>query len=155
MTESLEQIASTRLHPWMYFLRAHAVIVRELSADLVREHDLTINDYEVLLFLSHAPERRMRRVDLAASVVVTASGIPRIVQGLEPDGLVSSVTCVDDSRVSYACLTDEGLERFRAARETHLEGVERLFLGRFEDAEREQLAGLLGRLPGNEPELFA
>jgi DNA-binding MarR family transcriptional regulator len=145
-----EELGATRLHAWMVFVRGHSVIMRELSAELVREHGLTINDYEVLLYLAGAPERRMRRVDLAASVLVTASGITRILQGLEREGLVESLDCDQDRRVTYACLTDAGLQRFRAARTTHLEGVDRLFLDRFDPAERELLGRLLLRLPGND-----
>jgi DNA-binding MarR family transcriptional regulator len=145
-----EQPTRERLLPWMSFLRGHALIMRQLSADLVNEHALTINDYEVLLYLSNAPDRRMRRVDLAQSVLVTASGITRILQGLERDGFVESRTCDRDARVSYACLTESGLEKLRAARRTHLDGVSRLFLERFEDDELETLAELLARLPGND-----
>ena len=125
------------------------MIMRELSAELVRGHGLTINDYEVLLFLSKAPERRMRRVDLANSVLVTASGITRILQGLERDGLVASEQCESDRRVTYACLTDDGYERFAAARATHLDGVRRLFLDRVDDEEHEVLARVLRRLGGS------
>jgi DNA-binding MarR family transcriptional regulator len=138
-----------RLFPWMNFLRGHAVIMRELSAELVQDHGLTINDYEVLLHLSNAPERMMRRVDLAASVLVTASGITRILQGLEREGLVESRNCDKDARVSYACLTAAGLEKLTEARQTHLEGVRRLFLDRFSENELETLGELVARLPGN------
>jgi DNA-binding MarR family transcriptional regulator len=138
-----------RLVPWMNFLRGHAVIMRELSAELVRDHGLTINDYEVLLYLSNAPDRMMRRVDLAASVLVTASGITRILQGLEREGLVESRNCPKDARVSYACLTEPGLEKLTEARRTHLEGVRRLFLDCFSDEELETLGELVARLPGN------
>jgi DNA-binding MarR family transcriptional regulator len=140
------------LRSWTAFVRASAVIMRRLSSELVRDHGLTINDYEVLLFLERAPDRMMRRVDLAARVVVTASGITRILQGLEREGLVSKATCPTDARVSYACLTDAGHQRFLAARRSHLEGVARLFLDRFDEQERGTLAELLERLPGNEPE---
>jgi DNA-binding MarR family transcriptional regulator len=143
--------AGQRLVPWMNFLRGHAVIMRELSAELVRDHGLTINDYEVLLYLSNAPDRMMRRVDLAASVLVTASGITRILQGLERDGLVESRNCPNDARVSYACLTAAGLEKFTSARRTHLEGVARLFVDRFSADELAALGELMLRLPGNEP----
>jgi DNA-binding MarR family transcriptional regulator len=125
--------------------------MRDLSAELVRDHGLTINDYEVLLYLSNAPDRMMRRVDLAASVLVTASGITRILQGLEREGFVESKNCPNDARVSYACLTAAGAAKLAQARLTHLEGVRRLFLDRFSDAELERLGELFLRLPGNEP----
>ena len=133
----------------MRFLRAHAAVTRELSVELEREHGLTINDYEVLLHLSRAPERMMRRVDLAQSVILTASGITRLLDGLERAGFVCKVRCETDGRVSYAHLTDAGLEQLRAAARTHLAGVRRLYLDRFDEDERAAIAELLGRLPGN------
>lgn len=139
-----------RLLPWMNFVRGHALIMRELSEELVHEHGLSINDYEVLLYLSNAPEHRLRRVDLASSVLVTASGITRILQSLERDGYVESRTCPKDGRVSWACLTEAGLAKVRAARATHLDGVRRLFLDRFSDDELATLGDLLLRLPGND-----
>jgi DNA-binding MarR family transcriptional regulator len=137
------------LVPWVSFVRGHALIMRQLSAELVREHGLTINDYEVLLYLSNAPDRMMRRVDLAASVLVTASGITRILQSLVREGLVENKTCASDARVSYACLTDAGAAKLLEARVTHLDGVRRLYLDRFDEVERATLGGLLDRLPGN------
>src|SRR3954470_3865527 len=95
-----------RLDGWVAFLKAHAAITRELSAQLQREHDLTLNDYEVLLHLSHAEGGMMRRVDLAQQVLLTASGITRLLEGLERAGFVRKESCSSDARVSYAALTD-------------------------------------------------
>jgi DNA-binding MarR family transcriptional regulator len=96
-----------QLEGWVSFLRAHAAITRELSAQLQREHGLTLNDYEVLLHLSHAEDGRMRRVDLAQQILLTASGITRLLEGLERAGYVAKETCASDARVSYAKVTDE------------------------------------------------
>ena len=121
--------------------------MRQLSGELVREHGLTINDYEVLLYLANAPDRRMRRVDLATSVLVTASGITRILQGLEREGLVESATCASDGRVSL-CLPDR--RRVRALRRRRARRISTassgLFLNRLDSAERELLARVLCRL---------
>ncbi len=97
-----------QLDGWISFLRAHAAITRELSAQLQREHGLTLNDYEVLLHLSHAEGERLRRVDLAERVLLTASGITRLLEGLEQAGYVCKETCASDARVSYAKLTERG-----------------------------------------------
>jgi DNA-binding MarR family transcriptional regulator len=132
---------------WVSFLRAHAAITRELSAQLQREHGLTLNDYEVLLHLSHADGARLRRVDLAESVVLTASGITRLLEGLEQAGFVCKEHCASDARVTYAKLTDAGSEKLRAAAETHLRGIDELFLSRYSGSELTALAELLGRLP--------
>src|SRR3954468_21633709 len=93
--------APPQLESWIAFLRSHAAITRELSAQLQREHGLTLNDYEVLLHLSHAEDGRLRRVDLAERVVLTASGITRLLDGLERGGFVAKDTCASDARVSY------------------------------------------------------
>ena len=136
-----------RLAPWVSFLRAHSAITRQLNADLLNAHGLTLNDYEVLLLLSRAEGHRMRRVDLAQSVVLTASGITRLLDGLERAGYVEKDSCASDARVSYAKLTEAGDAKLRAAAETHIGGVEDLFTGRFSDDELETLTSLLGRLP--------
>jgi DNA-binding MarR family transcriptional regulator len=139
--------SSTGLEPWIAFLRAHSAITRQLNADLLTDHGLTLNDYEVLLVLSRAEGRRMRRVDLAESVVLTASGITRLLDGLERAGYVEKERCSTDLRVSYAKLTVAGHAKVREAAGTHLRGVNELFVGRFSVAELEALAELLGRLP--------
>jgi DNA-binding MarR family transcriptional regulator len=135
------------LTSWVTFLRAHTAITREMSSELQREHGLTLRDYEVLLHLSRAEYGMMRRVDLAQSILLTASGITRLLEGLERSGYVEKATCESDARVSYAKLTDEGREKLRAASITHVRGVEELFTGRYSDSELETLARLLGRLP--------
>jgi DNA-binding MarR family transcriptional regulator len=136
-----------KLEGWVTFLRAHAAITRELSAQLQREHNLTLNDYEVLLLLSHADGGRLRRVDLANKILLTASGITRLLDGLEKSGYVCKDTCASDARVSYAKITDEGLEKLRAAGVTHLRGIDDLFLSRYSGSELTTLAELLARLP--------
>src|SRR4051812_26716939 len=136
-----------RLDGWVAFLKAHAAITRELSAQLQREHDLTLNDYEVLLHLSHAEHGMLRRVDLANQVVLTASGITRLLDGLERAGYVCKETCGSDARVSYAKLTDAGRAKLGAAADTHLRGVDELFVSRYSGSELTTLAELLTRLP--------
>ena len=136
----------TELEPWVRFLHAHATIVGELSTELVAEHGLTINDYEVLLRLSRADGRRMRRVDIAQEVLLSPSGITRLLEGLEKSGYVERQTCESDLRVVYACLTDAGMRKLREAGNTHRAGIARVFLDRFDEDERAVLAELLGRL---------
>ncbi len=137
------------LAPWVRFLRAHATLTRELNARLIAEHGLTLNDYEVLLQLAHAPDRQLRRVDLAQRVLLTASGITRLLEGLERAGFVERGTCASDGRVSYAVLTADGLAKLREAADTHLEDVHALFFERFSAAELGTLSDLLGRVSGD------
>src|SRR5215210_7339812 len=136
------------LSAWARLLRAHSMSTRCLSAELLAEHGFTINDYEALLHLSHAEGGRMRRVDLAERLLLTASGVTRLLDGLEAAGLVGKDTCASDRRVTYAVLTPAGLERLAAASDSHVAGVRALFEDCFTAEELEQLAELLGRLPG-------
>jgi DNA-binding MarR family transcriptional regulator len=136
-----------RLAAWASFLRAHSAVTRQLNADLLASHGLTLNDFEVLMLLSHAEDGMMRRVDLADRVVLTASGITRLLDGLERAGLVEKASCAADARVSYAKLTEAGGRRLAEAAVTHRGGVDELFMGRFSHGELDTLAELLGRLP--------
>ena len=132
---------------WVALLRAHASSIRRFNAELVGEHGLTLNDYEVLLHLSHAEGRRLRRVDLAERVLLTPSGITRLLEGLERCGYVERASCASDARVTYAQLTEEGEAKLRAAAETHVAGIHAFFRERFSKDEVKALGGLLERLP--------
>jgi DNA-binding MarR family transcriptional regulator len=138
---------NTKLDAWVSFLRSHAAITRELSAQLQRDHGLTISDYECLLHLSRADGRMLRRVDLAEQVILTASGITRLLDGLERHGYVEKATCSSDARVSYAKLTDKGLDKLRDAAKTHLAGIDELFTSAYSGSELATLSDLLSRLP--------
>jgi DNA-binding MarR family transcriptional regulator len=139
---------------WKHFVRSHSAVTRQMDADLIAAHGLTLSDYEVLLRLSQADDQRLRRVDLAQSVLLTQSGITRLLAGLEQAGWVERASCDTDRRVVYAQLTEAGESKFRAAARTHLEGIQRLFAEYFSEAELEPLAALLERLPSSplEPE---
>jgi DNA-binding MarR family transcriptional regulator len=132
---------------WVRFLRAHAALTRELSARLEALHELTLSDFDVLVQLYYAEGLRMRRIDIARSVLLTASGITRLLDGLESSGLVAKERCASDARVTYAVLTKAGVKKIEEARESHLADIEELFGSRFSRDERAQLAELLGRLP--------
>src|SRR5919197_6519564 len=104
---------SSAVRAFIALVRAHAAAVRQLDAQLTQDHGLTINDYEVLLRLAQAQDRRMRRIDLANEVLLTASGITRLLDGLEKVGFVERASCSSDRRVVYAVLTEAGLRKLR------------------------------------------
>jgi DNA-binding MarR family transcriptional regulator len=135
------------LQAWAQLVRAHAGLTRRFSAELLAAHGLSLNAYEVLLHLAHAPGRQMRRVDLAESVLLTPSGITRLLDGLERAGFVCNAASDDDARVKFAVLTDAGYQKLREAAPTHVAGIRELFAERFSNDELETLAALLGRLP--------
>jgi DNA-binding MarR family transcriptional regulator len=135
------------LNAWLRLLRGQAAARRTVEAGLQTDHGLTVVGYEALLLLSEAQERAMRRIDLARGLGLTASGVTRLLDGLERDGLVEKRTCSEDARVSYAVLTDAGAERLERASCSHVGSVRALFEERYTDEEIETLAELLGRLP--------
>jgi DNA-binding MarR family transcriptional regulator len=114
----------------------------------VAEHGLTINDYEALLHLAKAEDGRMRRVDLAERLILTASGVTRLLDGLEAGGLVERASCASDRRVTYAVLTETGRTKLRESSKSHIADVRTFFEERYSSDELQQLADLLGRLPG-------
>jgi DNA-binding MarR family transcriptional regulator len=142
------QATSPALDAFVRLLRAHAATTRALSAQLVAEFGLTINDYEALLRLSRAEEARMRRVDLANELLLTPSGVTRLLDGLERSGLVEKAACSSDARVTYAVLTENGRKRLEEASRAHVAGIEALFEEQLTPDEVATLAELLGRLPG-------
>ena len=133
-------------------IRAHAAATRRLSAQLSADHGLTLSDYEVLLRLVRASDRRMRRVDIAEQVLLTASGITRLLDGLEASGLVERASCASDRRVVYAVLTDDGLSKLREASRSHLAQIDALFRASLDDEELDSLTTLLTRLGDGETE---
>jgi DNA-binding MarR family transcriptional regulator len=112
-------------------LRAYAELMRTLDAELAREHDMPLSSYEVLLYLNDSDEGRMRMSELADSVLLSRSGLTRLVDRLEREGLLRRERCESDARGLFAEITDEGRRVFGEARATHLDGVRRLFLDRF------------------------
>jgi len=127
------------------FIRAHASVVRGLDRELVADHGLTINDYEVLLRLARAPDRMMRRVDLAQQVVLTPSGITRLLDGLQRSGFVEKAACESDARVSYAKLTKAGRDKLKEATDDHVASIRAMF-GQFDESELRTLCDFLERL---------
>jgi DNA-binding MarR family transcriptional regulator len=136
------------LDAWVRLLRGHSATVRELNAQLTADWDLTINDYEALLLLARADDERLRRTDLVQNLQLTASGVTRLLDGLETAGLVEKAHCESDARVTYAVLTDAGRTKLKDASCSHVAAIRELFEGRYTEAELRTLADLLGRLPG-------
>lgn len=140
-------IDAEAMQAWRRFLRAHCAIVRELDSDLRANFGMTINDFDVLVRLHNAENLRLRMSDLAQHVVLTRSGITRLIDGLVRLGYVERVHCAKDARVSYAVLTDTGSDALELARCSHHRGVIETFLSKFSGEELAQLSELLSRLP--------
>ncbi len=138
--------SASELAVWRTFLRAHAEVTRRLEAELVAEHELPLAWYDVLLQLAEAPDRRLRMTELADRALLSRSGLTRLVDRLEQEGLVARAACPSDARGLFAVLTEGGLARLRAAAPTHLRGIGEHMTGRFSAGELEALGGLVARL---------
>jgi DNA-binding MarR family transcriptional regulator len=145
-TQSTQSLEGVEVQAFIHFVRAHAAVVRRLDRELVENHGLTINDYEVLFRLSRATGCMMRRVDLAQQVLLTPSGITRLLEGLQRCGYVEKASCESDARVVYAKLTDAGHEKLTDATEDHVAAIRALFGERLSNDELETLRSFLERL---------
>jgi DNA-binding MarR family transcriptional regulator len=130
-----------RLDTWRAFLTAHALLTRRLDEDLRTEEGLTLGEYSALLQVAEAPGRSLRMNQLATGIFLSRSGVTRLIDRLEADGLIERSTCTDDGRGALAVMTDAGLVRLRAAASTHLAGIAQYFLDVVPGSDLELLAG--------------
>jgi DNA-binding MarR family transcriptional regulator len=141
-TQAIELDAFARL------MRAQTVLRRELEAEVLSPRGLTFNDFEALLHLAKAEHQRLRRVDLSALLMLTPSGVTRLLDGLQGAGLVESKQCPSDARVTWAVLTEEGAQTLECVGAIHTEVLRGFFRGALDDEDIERLSELLARLPG-------
>ena len=134
------------IEAFVRLVRASFAVTRELSAQLSADHGLSLNAYEALLLLARAPESRMRRIDLANSLLLTAGGVTRMLDGLERCGFVARDESPTDRRVSYAVLTRAGRDKLREASRSHTRQISELLGAHYDDAELTELAAMLDRL---------
>jgi DNA-binding MarR family transcriptional regulator len=130
------------LGAWRGLLRVHAGMTKALDAELMREHRLPLSSYEVLLFLADSPEGRLRMSELADEVLLSRSGLTRLVDRMERQGLLRRTPCEQDQRGWFAEITDNGRALFERARRTHLDGVRERFLSHLAPDEQRTLAAL-------------
>ncbi len=138
--------ADWRIGVWRTFLRAHASAMRELEHELLNETGMPLGWYDVLLQLAEAPQRRLRMAELADEVLLSRSGLTRLIDRLQAEGLVRREPSPDDARGTFTVLTAEGMGRLRAAAPVHLTGISKHWLGHFSDDELRELGALLGRV---------
>ena len=131
---------------WRGLLRAHACLAKRLDAELECAHGLPMSSYEVLGRLEEASGGRMRMAELAEQAQLSRSGLTRLVDRLERDGLLERCSCEHDARGAYACLTHAGRERLQEARGTHLAVVREQFLAHFSEGELRSLADMWERI---------
>ena len=140
------RLDADELRAWRGLLRTYAQLTKALDAELEAEHGLPLTSYKVLMQIADSDGDRMRMHDLASSILLSRSGLTRLEDRLERDGLLSRQSCPSDARGSFACLTPKGCATLDAARATHLAGVRALFLEHLSPAEQEQLGAIWERV---------
>jgi DNA-binding MarR family transcriptional regulator len=137
------RLSDRELRAWRAFLRAHRAVTGALDAELVDERDVSLGAYEVLLVLARAPDRAMRMSELADAVLLSRSGLTRLIDRMEAEGLVERITCATDARGLLAHLTERGYRRLKEAAPTHLRGIRQHFTGRLSGDQLDALADAL------------
>lgn len=139
-------LGERELGAWRGFLRAHREVVTHLDEELQRAHDLPLSSYEVLLYLAEADDGRLRMGELADRLLLSRSGLTRLIDRLERRGLVVRERCQEDARGFFARITPQGRDLFAASRPDHLDGVRRHFLSRLDPIDLDRLASIWRRL---------
>jgi DNA-binding MarR family transcriptional regulator len=134
---------------WVGLLHAHATLTRQLDAELIAAHGLSISGFEVLWRVAAAPDGHLRMTDLAELVLLSPSGLSRLVDRLEAEGMIERVACPTDGRAINATITEVGRRRLEESQATHFEGIRRRFLAHFDEAEIDQLAVFWTRFAPN------
>ena len=141
-------LSETELRAWQGLLHAHELVIGRLDEELRRGHGISFGAYDVLLRLARAPGRCLPMSELARRVMLSPSGLTRMVDRLVEEGLVRRRPFEADARVTLACLTERGRTRVRAAAGTHLRGIREHFTGRLSQAQLRSVASALGAIAG-------
>ena len=146
-------VADTRLNElelraWQALLHAHYDVTTTLDGELRAEHALSWGSYDVLLRLARAPANALRMSELAERVLLSPSGLTRLVDQLEQDGLVERERTEEDARVVLAHLTERGRQAVRQASRTHVRGIREHFTGRLTRTQLRNLTSILETITG-------
>ena len=137
-------------HAWLNLVQAHSVVSSSIESRLDAAVGLSLAEHELLIRLSQSPDRQLRMYDLASLLLLSKSGITRVVDRLEKRNLVARKMSDTDRRVVLACLTDEGVEVLEQARPFIAGGVDEFFSSHLNEKEIEALRGALRKvLEGN------
>jgi DNA-binding MarR family transcriptional regulator len=143
MNENLDEF---HLAAWRAFLTTHAAVIDLIEHDLAEARQLPLSSYDVLLALVEAPEYRLRMHEIARAVVLSRSGLTRLIDRLEAEGLLSRERSNTDRRGAYAVLTAKGLAAVRQAWPTYAKGISQHFTSLLNDKEVHVLTTALERI---------
>jgi DNA-binding MarR family transcriptional regulator len=145
-TAELPSLSELELDAWRGFLRTYTTLVRDLDDELTERHGLPVSSYDVLVQLDEAPDGMLRMSHLADAVLLSRSGLSRLVTRLASQGLIEREECKNDARGSFAVITDEGRARLNEARATHRVGIRERFLDKLSERDQRALVKVWSRL---------
>lgn len=147
------ELETLELAAWRGMLKVHSALVKALDAELEAAHGLPLSSYEVLIYLRVAPGKKLRMAELADRTLLSRSGMTRLVDRLERDGLLRRDTCSSDARGCFAVLTEHGEEVLVGARATHLAGVRDRFLRHLDAEDLDALARAFNKVLASNADL--
>jgi len=141
-----EHLSEQHLSAWRAFLKAHATIIDQIERDLMAAKRPPLSTYDVLIELYEAPEHRLRMHELAERVVLSRSGLTRLVDRLEAEGLLTRDRCGTDRRGAYAVITEQGIEALQQTWPIYAKGIAEYFAQWLTLEEAQLLESALGRI---------
>ena len=131
---------------WRAFLRTHAAVIKSLEMDLQDEHGLPLTWYDIMVHLSEAPGHRLRHQELADSILLSRSGVTRLVDRMVEAGLVRRESSPEDRRASYVVMTEQGRRKLDSAAPGHLRGIVKHFTRHLKGGDAEALRSVFDRV---------
>ena len=129
------ELEASRLVAWRSFLTAHAALINQIERELIAAGVVPLSWYDVLFALYDAPDQRLRMNELASAIVLSRSGLTRLVDRLEAEGLLVRERLTSDRRGAFAVLTEKGVEAMRETWPVYARGIEKHFARYHNDEE--------------------
>jgi DNA-binding MarR family transcriptional regulator len=131
----MERVTEHELSTWRFFIKTHAKIIEKIEQDLAEQKRVPLTTYDVLIALYEATDRKLRIGDLNKKVLLTKSGLTRLIDRLEREGLIRRERSEEDRRGSYAALTEAGEIELRRAWPVYARGIKNYFAAPFSKGE--------------------
>jgi DNA-binding MarR family transcriptional regulator len=142
----MEKVDGKHLVAWRLFITANAKLIDTIDGELAQAGCVPLHWYDVLIELYEAPERRLRMSDLARKVVLSKSGLTRLVDKLENAGLLRRAAAESDGRGAFAVITEAGIAALRQAWPVYAAGIQSHFAAYMNEDEASQLAAVFSRV---------
>lgn len=142
----MDKVTEEELSAWRLFIKTHARIIERIESDLADQKRVPLTTYDVLIELFEAPNRKLRLGDLTKKVILTKSGLTRLVDRMEREGLLRREKSEEDKRGAYAVLTEAGESELRKAWPVYAKGIKKYFAASLGESNLSALRKALSRI---------